>query len=292
MELLATLQANPVFFVIVVALFSALIGSFLNVVIYRLPIMMEREWREECHEFLNLHPEKPIATEKSFNLVTPRSRCPSCKHLIRSWENIPVVSWLFLRGKCAHCKTKISVRYPLLELTTALISAYVAWHFGFSWETLFALFFTWSLLCLIFIDIDQKLLPDSITLSLLWLGIMVNLNGTFVSSFDSIIGAIAGYASLRLFADTFKLITGKDGMGRGDFKLFAALGAWMGWQLLPFIILTSSLVGSIIGITMMKLTDANRQTPIPFGPYLAIAGWIAFLWGKQIVDLYLKFAGF
>ena len=266
-----------------------LIGSFLNVVVYRLPIMMQRDWRAQAREILELPAE---AQGETFNLVLPDSRCPHCGHKIRPWENIPVVSYLFLRGKCSSCKSPISLRYPLVELACGLLSAYVAWHFGFTWQAGAMLLLTWGLLAMSLIDADHQLLPDALVLPLLWLGLIVNAFGLFTSLEDALWGAVAGYLSLWSVYWLFKLITGKEGMGYGDFKLLAMLGAWGGWQVLPLTILLSSLVGAVLGIIMLRLRNSDTSTPIPFGPYLAIAGWIALLWGEQITSGYLQVVGF
>ncbi len=266
-----------------------MVGSFLNVVIYRLPKMMELSWRGEC-EFLltGKEPEKPAA---HFNLAFPASHCPHCNAAIRPWQNIPVVSYLLLRGRCASCATPISARYPVIEAITGLLSAYAAFHFGFTWELLATLFFLWALLTLTMIDVDHQLLPDQITLPLLWLGLLLNTQHVFVSINDAVIGAAAGYLILWSVYHVFKLVTGKEGMGFGDFKLLAALGAWMGWQMLPVIILLSSLVGAVVGSLILAFQRKGKSTPIPFGPYLAGAGVIAFFWGDFLIKNYLQFAG-
>ena len=275
------------------AIIGLLVGSFLNVVIYRLPIMMQRGWRQDCLEYLQLDPDTGDSNkDEPFNLVLPLSRCPHCNTPIKPYQNIPVISYVFLRGKCATCKHHISLRYPIIEAFTALTSAIVAWHFGYTPQTAFALVLTWSLIALSFIDIDHQLLPDSISLPLLWLGLFLSLSGFFTDSHSSIIGAIAGYLVLWTVYHLFKLATGKEGMGYGDFKLLALLGAWLGWQYLPAIVLLSSLVGAIIGITMIIAANKDRNVPIPFGPYLAAAGWIALIWGHDINQLYLTAAGF
>jgi len=259
------------------------VGSFLNVVILRLPVMMQHSWQSQCRELM----EMPEQEHERFNLVTPRSRCPNCGHLIGALENIPVISYLIQRGRCKHCANEISIRYPLIELFTALLTGVVAWQFGFEWKALFAIILTWALVALTFIDIDHQLLPDDITLPLLWLGMGLSLYGVFTDMSSAIIGAISGYLSLWFLYHLFKLITGKEGMGYGDFKLFALFGAWFGWQQLPLIILLSSLVGAVIGIAMIIILGRDRQLPIPFGPYLAGAGWIAMLWGSDITHAYL-----
>jgi leader peptidase (prepilin peptidase)/N-methyltransferase len=280
-------------------LLGLLVGSFLNVVIYRLPIMLEREWREQCEELLAADGRATPATEplEVFNLLQPRSRCPACGAPVRAWQNIPVVSWLLLGGRCSSCKTAISVRYPLVELATGLLSGLLVWRFGATLDAAFALLLLWSLVALTMIDIDQQLLPDSITLPLLWLGLFVGLFQPATSELpfadlrSGVIGAMVGYCSLWSVYWLFRLLTGKEGMGYGDFKLLAALGAWLGWQMLPLIILLSALAGAIVGVTMIVLLGRDRQIPIPFGPYLATAGLIALLWGPQINTAYLRFSG-
>jgi leader peptidase (prepilin peptidase)/N-methyltransferase len=296
MALIELLETNTLFFISSVAIFSLMVGSFLNVVIHRLPVMMQRDWREQCTEFLASESEVKVASEteekkEKFNLMVPRSACPKCGHQITALENIPVLSYLWLKGRCAGCQTPISKRYPVIEIMTALLSVLVAWQFGFSWQCLAALCLTWALIALSVIDFDHKLLPDDITLSFLWIGILLNLFGLFTDSTSSIIGAIAGYLSLWSVYWAFKLLTGKEGMGYGDFKLLAMLGAWMGWQSLPGIVLLSSFVGAIIGIALIVFRGRDKNIPIPFGPYLAIAGWIYLLWGDQITQLYFSIAG-
>lgn len=288
MNILSILQDSPVLFTLLVSCLGLLVGSFLNVVIYRLPIIMERSWRQECLEFLE---QETTEKQETFNLSFPRSRCPNCNTVIQAYQNIPVFSYLCLKGQCAQCKAKISARYPIVEAFTGIISAIVAWHFGFTPETFFALLLTWSLIALSGIDIDHQLLPDSITLPMLWLGLLISLFSIFTDSHASIIGAVSGYLSLWTVFKVFKLFTGKEGMGYGDFKLLALLGAWQGWQSLPLILLLSSLVGAVVGTAMILLVDRDRNKPIPFGPYLATAGWIALLWGDQINQLYFNYAG-
>lgn len=287
MTVVSFLASSTLAFALCALVLGLLVGSFLNVVIYRLPIMMQRDWRTQAREFLEL-PAEPA--EPAFNLMLPRSRCPSCSHEIRPWENLPLVSWLALRGKCSSCGAAISARYPLVELICGLLSGYVAWHFGFSWEAGAMLLVTWGLLAMSMIDIDHQLLPDSIVLPLLWLGLIASSMGLFVPLPDAVWGAVAGYLSLWSVYWLFKLITGKEGMGYGDFKLLAMLGAWGGWQVLPLTILLSSVVGAVLGSIMLRMQNAETGTPIPFGPYLAIAGWIALLWGDQITSSYLHFA--
>jgi len=266
-----------------------LVGSFLNVVIYRLPIMMQRGWRKECTEYLQISPEADA--DEPFNLVFPLSRCPGCNTPIKPYQNIPVISYLFLKGQCATCGCHISMRYPVIEALTAITSVIVAWHFGYTLQAGFALLLTWALIALIFIDIDHQLLPDSITLPMLWLGMCLSLFNVFTDAHASIIGAVAGYLALWAVFHLFKLATGKEGMGYGDFKLLALFGAWLGWQYLPIIILLSSLVGAVIGLGMIVFAKHDHNVPIPFGPYLAIAGWIALLWGNDLNQLYLTTAG-
>ncbi len=263
-----------------------LLGSFLNVVIYRLPLMMERSWREEAKAMLEEPPTQALP-EGRFNLVVPHSRCPQCGEAVRAWQNIPVISYLFLRGRCAHCGAGISGRYPMVELITGLLSLAVVWQLGPTPQAAALLGLTWALVALTGIDFDHKLLPDDITLPLLWAGLLLNIWGLFTPLQDAVIGAMAGYLSLWSVYWLFKLVTGKEGMGYGDFKLLAALGAWLGWQALPGIILLSSLVGAVVGITMILALGRDRQIPIPFGPYLATAGWIYALWGEQLNALYL-----
>ncbi|AHV37674.1 methyltransferase [Aeromonas hydrophila YL17] len=268
-----------------VFLFSLMIGSFLNVVIHRLPIMLEREWQAEYLSYFN--PETQLQQEERYNLMVPRSACPHCGHAITAMENIPLLSWLWLKGRCRECQAPISARYPLVELLTALLSLVVAATFPPSWGLLAALLLTWVLVALTFIDLDKMLLPDQLTLPLLWGGLLFNLAGGFVPLADAVIGAMAGYLVLWSLYWAFKLLTGKEGMGYGDFKLLAALGAWLGWQALPIVLLLSSLVGAIIGISLILLRNHHQNKPIPFGPYLAIAGWIALLWGDTITRWYL-----
>lgn len=281
-------QQSPTSFYLFITIFSLMIGSFLNVVIYRLPKMMQYAWYHECREFL-AEEVKGIPAQKLayMTLSKPDSTCPKCDHKIRFYENIPVVSWMFLKGKCAQCKNAISMRYPLVETATALLSLLVAQHFGVTIETLLVLILTWGLISLTLIDFDQMLLPDQIVMPLLWLGLLVNVNGTFVPLSEAVIGAAVGYMSLFSVFWLFKLLTGKEGMGHGDFKLFALFGAWIGWQLLPILILMASVVGAIVGIALMIFKNHQRGQAIPFGPYLAVAGFITFLWGEGIWAWYL-----
>ena len=289
MPLLDFLASHALAFVFCAGVLGLLVGSFLNVVVYRLPVMLEREWKAQAREILELPAETP---QKPFNLVLPNSHCPHCEHEIKAWENVPLLSYLALGGKCSSCKSPISKRYPLVELACGLLSGYVAWHFGQSWQTGGMLLLTWGLLAMSLIDADHQLLPDVIVLPLLWLGLVANNYGLFTNATDALWGAVAGYLSLWSVYWLFKLVTGKEGMGYGDFKLLAMLGAWGGWQILPLTILLSSLVGAILGIITLRLRKSEASTPIPFGPYLAIAGWIALLWGDQITGSYLQFAGF
>jgi len=282
-------QSTPWLFYSSVLFFGLCVGSFLNVVAYRLPLMMERDWKLECHEFLELEPPKFDDKLTSLNLATPASACPHCGHNLRAWENIPVISYLFLRAKCSSCNEKISIQYPVVELITGIASLYVAFVFGVTIQTLTALFFTWTLIALTLIDLKKQLLPDDITLPLLWSGILLSFFNVYTDLTSSVIGAIAGYMILWSIYQLFKLLTKKEGMGFGDFKLLAALGAWVGYSYLPQIILVSSIVGSIIGISMLVTGKTKQQQPIPFGPYLAVAGWIALLWGETINATYLSF---
>lgn len=285
------LQA-PAVFVAVAFAFALMIGSFLNVVIYRLPIMMQREWHEQCKELQEA--PAPDLPDGRFNLIVPRSRCPSCGTEIKAWQNIPILSYLLLGAKCANCQASISIRYPLIEMFTAATAAVCAWHFGFGWEALMAIGLSCVLVAISLIDVDTLLIPDSIVLPLLWVGLAMSLfhplagaETLFVAPRDAIIGALAGYLILWSVYQLFKLVTGKEGMGYGDFKLLAALGAWLGWQMLHIIILLSAVVGTIIGIAMIVFRGRDRQLPIPFGPYLAAAGWITMLYGEELWNSYL-----
>ena len=282
-------QHSPVTFYVSMAVFGLVVGSFLNVVIYRLPKMLERDWQQQCRALLKVNVPESVPAE-SLSLITPRSQCPRCGHKITAVENIPVVSYLILSGKCSACHHAIGIRYPIIELTSGMLALFSAWHFGLGVQTLLATLLAWALLALSVIDIDHQLLPDDITLPLLWLGILTNMYGVFTNIQSSLIGAMAGYCSLWTVYKAFKILTGKEGMGYGDFKLLAMLGAWLGWQMLPLIILLSSLAGATIGIVLIvsKIHDKNR--PIPFGPYLALAGWIALVWGHDINILYLRWS--
>lgn len=295
MTLFELLQASTPTLLLLSAVLGLLLGSFLNVAIYRLPLMLQREWREQCCEYLELNPAKlktsqPVGEQKAFNLYTPGSHCPGCKKPVRAWQNIPLISYLILRGRCANCQAKIHWRYPLVELVSAFLSVLVAWKFGPTWTSLTVLILTWSLISLTVIDIDHQLLPDNITLPLLWIGLLLSLTdyGTGVSAANAIIGAAAGYLSLWSVYWVFKLLTGREGMGFGDFKLLAVLGAWLGWQQLPAIIILSSLAGAVIGIGLSLFAGRDKNIPMPFGPYLAVAGFIAVIWGDDITALYLS----
>ena len=289
MDILNFWANNLAVFAVCVGFVGLLIGSFLNVVIYRLPKMLMRDWRMQAREVLDL-PEQ--ADAEPFNLILPNSSCPHCGHEIKPWENIPLVSWLLLRGKCSGCKEAISIRYPLVELACGLFSAVIAWQFGVSWEALAMLVLTWGLLSMSLIDADHQILPDVLVLPLLWLGLILNSFGFFTSLSDALWGAVIGYMSLWSIFWLFKLITGKEGMGYGDFKLLALIGAWGGWQVLPLTILLSSVLGAMIGIIILRLQRNGYNKPIPFGPYLAAAGWLALIWGEQITSRYLHIAGF
>ena len=290
--------SSPPLFIGTVFVLSLLVGSFLNVVIHRLPIMMEREWKAQAIEILGASsgsaqttPGSAVAPDR-YNLMVPRSACPQCGAEITALQNIPVISYLILKGRCRGCQASISVRYPVVELSTAVLSAVVAWKFGFTAFTAGALILTWMLVAMTCIDIDHQVLPDSLTIPLMWLGLLASLahgpaSSLPVSTENSVIGAAAGYLSLWLVYQLFKLATGKEGMGFGDFKLLAALGAWLGWKMLPLVILLSAVTGAVVGILMITLRGRDRQIPIPFGPYLAAAGWIALMWGPQLVEAYL-----
>ncbi|KAF0206582.1 MAG: leader peptidase (prepilin peptidase) [Gallionellaceae bacterium] len=285
MTFLQVLQTYPPLFIAMVGIIGLLVGSFLNVVIHRLPKMMERDWRAQCAELSGTEAKE----EAAYNLSTPRSACPQCGHKIGALENIPVISYLLLRGKCKACQTPISMRYPIVEALSGLFSAYAAWHFGFGLAGVGAIIFVWALIALTCIDLDTQLLPDDITLPLLWLGLLLNLNGVFTSLPNALVGAVAGYLTLWSVYWMFKLTTGKEGMGYGDFKLLAAIGAWLGWQMLPLVILLSSVVGAVVGITLIVAVKHGRNVPIPFGPYLAGGGLIAMFWGAPLTQSYLQF---
>ncbi|WP_462157229.1 prepilin peptidase [Pseudoalteromonas sp. GB56] len=289
-EVINLMQSQPWFFMTTVFLVSLAIGSFLNVVIYRIPKMMQNQWQSECRLLLadELNSSDSNEENKTFNLITPSSSCPKCNAKIKPWHNIPVLGWIILGGKCATCKAPISKRYPAIEALTAAISLVVAWQLGATSLALLFIIITWALVALTFIDIDHMLLPDQITLPLLWLALIASVFGITIPPSEAIIGAAIGYLSLWSVYWLFKLVTGKEGMGYGDFKLLAVFGALLGWQSLPLIILLSSVVGAVIGITLLSIQGKDKATPIPFGPYIAIAGWIALLWGEQIQSTYMS----
>ncbi len=299
MALLEVLQHNAIVFYGVVAFLSLIVGSFLNVVIYRLPVMMENEWREALQEMDESEDGMPQAVStgdtskpnskaepETFNLSVPRSRCQNCDNLITWWQNVPVISYLMLRGKCANCKTPISARYPIIEITTMLLSLIVAWQFGPSIQTVFGIIVTWMLIAMSMIDFDHQLLPDSLTLPMMWIGLLASLIPVFTDVRSAVIGAALGYMILWSVYQLFKLVTGKEGMGFGDFKLLAAFGALLGWQLVPMIILLSSAVGAVVGLSLIAIKGRDKNIPIPFGPYLAAAGWLAMLWGTPLAEWY------
>ncbi len=281
------LQASPTGFVVAGVMLGLIVGSFLNVVIHRLPVIMERDWRAQCTEFLDLPAHAP-ADEAPFNLIVPRSRCPSCGHGITALENVPVISYIALRGRCSQCATAIGLRYPLVEVLSGILTGVVAWHFGFGPQSACAWLLTWSLIALSGIDLDHQLIPDAITLPFLWIGLGISLVPIFVDTHASLIGAMAGYGILWCIYQAFRLLTGKRGMGYGDFKLLAMLGAWLGWQSLPVVVLLSSLIGAVVGVSLILVRGQDRNIPIPFGPYLAAAGFVAMLWGQDIVAWYLS----
>lgn len=295
-SIIEVMQSQLWFYLTTIGLISLCIGSFLNVVIYRLPLMMQREWQSECRllleDELTGNKSKQANINKPFNLVKPNSTCPKCKTAIKPWQNIPIISWLILKGKCASCSNPISARYPAVELITALLSLIVAYSFGATEQALLYIFVTWILVALTFIDIDHMLLPDQLTLPLVWLALIASVMGYTITPTDAIIGAACGYLSLWSVFWLFKLLTGKEGMGYGDFKLLAVFGALLGWQSLLTIILLSSVVGAIIGIALLSIQGKDKATPIPFGPYLAIAGWITMLWGNQIQGAYFNLIGY
>jgi leader peptidase (prepilin peptidase)/N-methyltransferase len=301
---LELLAASPAVFIAVSVVLGLMVGSFLNVVIYRVPLMLERQWREQCAEGsaaadspaagASAPAAQPAGIPERFNLIVPRSACPSCRAPISAWHNIPLLSWLWLRGKCASCGAPISARYPLVEALSAVLSGLIAWNFGYGWPALAALLLTWFLIALTFIDIDHQLLPDSLTLPLLWLGLFLSLwsaqaggSSVPVDTRSSLIGAMAGYVSLWSVYHLFRLLTGKEGMGYGDFKLFAALGAWLGWQMLLPIILIAAGTGAVVGLAMIIMRRHDRSAPIPFGPFLAGAGWLILMFGRPLIGAYL-----
>lgn len=289
MALSLYLETHVLAFILLSSLVGLVVGSFLNVVIHRTPILLSRQWQRECQALT----ETPTKTGETYNLILPGSHCPQCGHAITPWENIPVISFLWLKGKCANCRAPISWRYPAVEILSAVISAVVAWRFGYTYAAGAVMFLSWALIALTFIDVDHQLLPDVITLPFLWLGLLLNSFGMlpYNGLTSAVVGAAAGYLSLWLVFHIFKLITGKEGMGYGDFKLYSLFGAWLGWQMLPMIILLASLVGAVVGLTFILYAGRDRHLPIPFGPFLCAAGWIAALWGSDINSLYLQFAG-
>ncbi|HZN25219.1 MAG TPA: A24 family peptidase [Burkholderiales bacterium] len=284
MPVIALLEANPWFYVTACVLTGLCVGSFLNVVIHRLPRMMEARWRAECAELNN----QELAPAERYNLIVPRSRCPACGHGIRCIENLPVLSYLALGGKCSACRARISPRYPIVEILTGVLSGFVAWRFGLTPAAAAAMFFTWMVIALAFIDLDTFYLPDDLTLPLMWAGLLFNLTGGFTDLASAVTGAAAGYLLLWVVFWAFKAITGKEGMGYGDFKLLAAIGAWLGWKMLPLVILLSSFAGAIVGIFLIILARRGRNVPIPFGPYLAIAGLVALFFGETLTRNYLE----
>ncbi len=288
MDILRFIMEHDRLFLLLIAALSLLVGSFLNVVIWRLPQMMKEAFREDCREYLGLKPH-PAETKKNLNLWLPLSHCPHCTHSLKPWHNIPIISFLVLRGKCAFCKAPISLRYPLVELLSCLASVYVAWYFGPSWQSLLGILFTWIAIALTFIDIDHHLLPDSLTLLLVWIGLFASLFSIFVDPSNAIIGAIAGYIIFFTVQWLYHLATGKTGIGQGDYKFLAGMGALFGWQLLPIIILLASVTGLIFGLLQISLKQQSKSTPIPFGPWLAIAGWISMLHGEAILHTLLRF---
>ena len=283
MSFITLLQTNSVFFISLCTTIGLVAGSFLNVIIFRLPKMMEREWNQQCSE-LRGETIKPLPT---LNLVKPCSECPHCKHKITTLESIPIISYLALRGRCSQCNTSISLRYPIMEALTGIMSGFIAWHFGYGFITVAALIFVWSMITLAFIDLDTQLLPDEVTLPLLWIGLLINLGNGFTDISSAVIGAASGYIFLWLIYWFFKIATGKEGMGYGDFKLLAVIGAWFGWKMLPLVILLSSLAGAVIGIGLIIVAKNKRDTPFPFGPYLVGGGLVALFWGDQLNRTYL-----
>jgi leader peptidase (prepilin peptidase)/N-methyltransferase len=277
---------TPWFIYLVISFLSLCVGSLLNVVIYRLPIMLHDEWKQQCCELLSIKDEEE---KKTVNLFFPRSFCPNCKSLVKAWQNIPLISYILLRGRCYQCKAPIAIRYPLIELLTLLLSLYASWHFGFTLQLPFILIAIWLLICLIFIDLDHQLLPDTLTLSLLWIGLIANTQNLFTSLPVAVLSSAGAYISLWIFIKLFYLITGKIGMGHGDFKLFAAFGAWFGWAFLPLILLLSSIAGAVIGLIYLKMSKKSRDTTIPFGPFMCIAGLISMFWGHAIINWYMHF---
>jgi leader peptidase (prepilin peptidase)/N-methyltransferase len=283
MSFITLLQNNSVFFISLCTTIGLVAGSFLNVIIFRLPKMMEREWNQQCSE-LRGETTKPLPT---LNLVKPCSECPHCKHKITALESIPIISYLALRGRCSQCNTSISLRYPIMEALTGIMSGFIAWYFGYGFITVAALIFVWSMIALAFIDLDTQLLPDEVTLPLLWIGLLINLGNSFTDISSAVIGAASGYIFLWLIYWCFRIATGKEGMGYGDFKLLAVIGAWFGWKMLPLVILLSSLAAVVIGIVLIIVAKNKRDAPFPFGPYLVGSGFVALFWGDQLIRTYL-----
>jgi leader peptidase (prepilin peptidase)/N-methyltransferase len=291
MSLLLYLETHPFAFPITAGILGLIVGSFLNVVILRLPVMLEREWRRQCHELLESQPSATPDTA-TFNLWAPRSHCPHCGHLVSAVENVPVISFLALKGRCSACRERISARYPGVELLSGLLAVVVALRFGFGPQAAAALLLTWALVALSFIDLDQQLLPDNITLPFLWLGLGLNLFAVFTPTQASLIGAMVGYLLLWSVYQLFRLATGKEGMGYGDFKLTAMLGAWLGWKALPLVVVLSSLLGALVGVALIVWRGRDRRLPIPFGPFIAVSGWVALLWGGDLTAWYLAWSGY
>ncbi|WP_160152866.1 A24 family peptidase [Microbulbifer sp. ALW1] len=291
--MIETLISHPALLLSSAFVLGLLVGSFLNVVIHRLPIMMEREYQRDFYSYFEKTPSaaEQKQLDETYNLVLPHSHCPKCETIIKPWQNIPIISYLLLRGKCGNCNAPISKRYPMVELVTGILTVIVVWQLGFTWQALAGVFFTWALVALTGIDFDKQLLPDSITLPLLWAGLLINIWGVFAPLQDAVIGAIAGYLALWGVFHIFKLVTGKEGMGAGDFKILAAIGAWFGWQVLPMVILLSAAVGALVGILWTLISGRDKNLPIAFGPYLAGAAWIAMLWGEQIMGWYFRVSG-
>ncbi|WP_131783009.1 prepilin peptidase [Legionella gresilensis] len=279
------IELNSPLFYFFIALLALIIGSLLNVIIYRLPLMLKQEQLADCADLLNL----PEVKDKKINLFMPRSFCPNCHKTIKAIHNIPVISYLFLRGRCHSCRSFIPWRYPLIELSSMLLALYASWYFGFNLSLVFALLFIWINICLIFIDLDHQLLPDSLTLLLLWLGLIANTENLFITLPNAVLSAAGAYLVLWLLIKAHYLITGKIGMGHGDFKLFAAFGAWFGWTALPLILLFSSITGTIVGLIYLNLKKQSRNTPISFGPFLCFAGLITLFWGQKILTWYLNY---
>jgi leader peptidase (prepilin peptidase)/N-methyltransferase len=281
------LSASPETFIAICVVLGLIVGSFLNVVIHRLPKMLERQWRSECAALNEESGAIGAAPDAPYNLAVPHSSCPACSHRITALENIPLISYAWLRGKCSACKAPISLRYPAVEALAGILAGYIAWRYGITAQTAGALIFTWACIALAFIDLDTQYLPDNITLPLLWAGLLFNLDDTFATLPAAVVGAVVGYGILWSVFWAFKLATGKEGMGYGDFKLLAAIGAWLGWEMLPLVILLSSFVGAAVGVAMIVFVKHRRETPIPFGPYLAAAGLIALFWGEPMMRYYL-----